>query len=248
MSMRYGKAVFSDGHEAYLVYTDSPGWAFRALFASPEKALEWREHDFPVLRRAEGQAVELAKASEEPVHILADMDFPETPRLWFYTTASRSQMVITGPTSREESESLLEQGEAIFSQEFFEAWSKDCVASNKIERYDSLTHARKEFIDDITSWWRDVRFKTKGERGEKNVFDEDPLFVTMAQLIQNPRLATKSNADLKCSTQEVAKLATQWWDEFYGFDSDMNIFDSAPGFIERAKRLIRRSNTCDPEP
>lgn len=246
--MRYGKAVFSDGHEAYLVYTDSPGWAFRALFPTPEKALEWREQDFPVLRRSEWQAVDLAKASEEPVHILADMDFPGTPALWFYTTASRAKMVITGPTSREDSELLRDRGEVIYSKEFFDSWSEELPNNANIERYETLTHARKAFIDDIVTWWPKVEFMTLGERGERNVFDDEPRFVSMARLIQNPRLANRRGSQPRGSTQEVAAMVVDWWDNISQFDGDRNIFDEQPSFIERAKRLQKKAPSIGPEP
>lgn len=246
--MRYGKAVFSDGHEAYLVYTDSPGWAFRALFPTPEDALEWRERDFPVLRRSECQAVDLAKASEEPVHILVDMDFPCTPALWFYTTASRAQMVITGPTSREESELQRERGEVIYSKEFFESWSAELPGNADIERYDTLTQSRKALVDDIMTWWAKVEFMTLGERGERNVFDDEPYFVSMARLIQNPRLAGKHGSQLRGSTQEVAAMVVKWWEGFHQFDGDRNIFDEPPSFTERAKRLLKRAPSNDPQP
>lgn len=246
--MRYGKAVFSDGHEAYLVYTDSPGWAFRALFPTPEKALEWREQDFPVLRRSEWQAVDFAKASEEPVRILVDMEFPDTPGLWFYTTASRAQMVITGPTSREDSELQRDRGEVIYSKEFFESWSKELPKNADIERYETLTQARKALVDEIMTWWADVEFMTMGERGERNVFDDEPDFVSMARLIQNPRLAGKYGSQLRGSTQEVAAMVVDWWQNFYQFDGDRNIFDEQPSFTERAKRLLKKARSIDPQP
>jgi hypothetical protein len=33
----------------------------------------------------------------------------------------------------------------------------------------------------ILAWWAEVRYQTAGDRGERNVFDETPVFVEMAQ-------------------------------------------------------------------
>ncbi|WP_244657264.1 hypothetical protein [Pseudomonas sp. CFBP 13719] len=247
MSMRYGKAIYSDGHEAYLVYADSPGWALTPLFPTVEKAQEWREHDFPELRRSEAQTIDLAKASEEPVHILIDIDFPEKASMWFYTTASRTHMVITGPTSRENSESLLEQGDVVYSKEFFDTWSNSAPACTKVESFASLSPARKAFIEDISRWWEDVIYMTKGDRGEHNVFDDDPDFVALAKVIHNSGVPA-SHKNPTSSTQEVARLAVKWWAGFYNFDGDRNVFDEEPDVVERARLLLRKAPSDDLTP
>ena len=142
---------------------------------------------------------------------MIDIDFPEKASMWFYTTASRTQMVITGPTSRENSESLLEQGDAVYSKEFFDTWSNPAPASTKVGSFASLSPARKAFIEDISRWWEDVIFMSKGDRGEHNVFDDDTDFMALAKLIQNssepashknPHLQHKRLRDLQSNDEQ----------------------------------------------
>ncbi|AYG48191.1 hypothetical protein DV532_28400 (plasmid) [Pseudomonas sp. Leaf58] len=122
MSFRYGIAKFRDGTEAYLVYADSPGWALKPLFPSLEEAMDWRNRDFPEMPNT-GIALQMhAKSAEEPVLILADISSPECAGLWFYTTASKNDMVITGPTSQLEVEEAVLLGNEICTKEFYEAW------------------------------------------------------------------------------------------------------------------------------
>ncbi|MDT8925523.1 hypothetical protein RBE51_22320 [Pseudomonas taiwanensis] len=122
MSFRYGIAKFRDGTEAYLVYADSPGWALKPLFPSLEEAMDWRDRDFPEMANTEIGFQNQAKSAEEPVLILADISSPECEGLWFYTTASKSDMVITGPTSQLEVEEAVLLGNEICTKEFYEAW------------------------------------------------------------------------------------------------------------------------------
>lgn len=132
MSFRYGKATFTDGFEAYLVYTDSPGWAFERLFNSPEEALQWRRDEFPELEETNPLRKADKKSTEEPVLILADIDCPHCPALYFYSMASRAGMVITGPKSREDSEYLFERGDVTLSKDFYDLWAES--EGEKIEK------------------------------------------------------------------------------------------------------------------
>ena len=122
MSFRYGIAKFRDGTEAFLVYADSPGWALKPLFPSLEEAMDWRDRDFPEMLNTGTAFLKQAKFAEEPVLILADISSPECSGLWFYTTASKTDMVITGPTSQLEVEEAVLFGNEICTKEFYEAW------------------------------------------------------------------------------------------------------------------------------
>lgn len=123
MSDYYGKAVFTDGAELFLVYATSPGYALTALFNSVEEASAWKDQDCTTLERTEYQAIERSKVSEESVHILIDINSPEKPSMWFYSTASRQDMVITGPTSSENAEYENEYAGGVYTKEFFDSWS-----------------------------------------------------------------------------------------------------------------------------
>lgn len=122
MSFKYGIAMFRDGTEAYLVYADSPGWALKPLFQSLEEAMDWHARDFPEMLNTGIAFLEQAKYAEEPVLILTDISSPECSGLWLYTTASKREMVITGPTSRQEVEEAVLSGNEICTKEFYEAW------------------------------------------------------------------------------------------------------------------------------
>jgi hypothetical protein len=246
MSMRYGRATFSNGDVAYIVYSDSPsGHAMSALFSSVDDAMEWRDQGFPKLDRTDHDSMLISKFSEEPVHILGDINFPDTPYLQFYTTASKSDMVITGPLSKEDTECMLVDT-SLYTKEFFDAWRGKPESGSSIEKFETLKPGAKAFITSILEWWVDAQFLTKGYRGEYNVFDEDPDFVRMAKLIKSPE-GVDTHFE-RCSVKEVARLSIEWWDSFYGIDGDKNIFDWAPDFISTAKKISRKDMSSDPEP
>lgn len=78
----------------------------------------------PQLERENYEAVDRSVASEEPVHVLIDVDYPEKASMWFYTTASRSDMIITGPTSGLQAEESYERAGGIYTKDFFDSWAK----------------------------------------------------------------------------------------------------------------------------
>lgn len=131
MSDYYGKAVFKDGSEAFFIYCTSPGWVLRPLFKTLEAVEQWREDGYPELDRDHYQAVEKSKASEEPVHVLIDVESPDKASMWFYSTASKSDMVLTGPTSSLEAMETNEREGGIYTKEFFDAWEVDQPAQQK---------------------------------------------------------------------------------------------------------------------
>lgn len=98
------------------------------------------------------------------------------------------------------------------------------------------------------TWWAKVEFMTIGERGERNVFDDEPGFVGMARLIQNPPPASMHGSQPRGSTQEVAAMVVNWWGNFSQVDGDRYIFDEPPSFTERAKRLLMKAPSIDLQP
>ncbi|MBD8088514.1 hypothetical protein IFT48_00720 [Pseudomonas fluorescens] len=88
---------------------------------------------------------------------------------------------------------------------------------------------------------------TKGDRGEHNVFDDDPDFVALAKVIHNSGVPA-SHKNPTSSTQEVARLAVKWWAGFYNFDGDRNVFDEEPDVVERARLLLRKAPSDDLTP
>jgi hypothetical protein len=131
MSVYYGKAVFKDNTEAFFVYWTSPGWATRPLFSTLEGARDWKNAGYPKLEREEDEAIEISKMAEEPVHVLIDVDSPEKASMWFYTTASKTGMVITGPKSGLEAEESNEIAGGIYSKAFYDAWECEKPAAKK---------------------------------------------------------------------------------------------------------------------
>lgn len=125
MSDYFGKAVFKDGTELFLVYVTSPGWTLPALFATLDEAKAWKAIGCPGLDRADWQAVKRSRASEEPVHILIDLDSPERECMWFYSTASRAGMVITGPSCSSDAEEANLMSDGIYTKEFFDSWGHE---------------------------------------------------------------------------------------------------------------------------
>ena len=125
MSVYYGKAVFKDNTEAFFVYWTSPGWLAAPLFKTLDAAMEWKNAGYPEVEREGDQAIARSKANEEPVHVLIDVENPEKASMWFYTTASKTGMVITGPKSELEAEELNESAGGIYSKEFFDSWASD---------------------------------------------------------------------------------------------------------------------------
>ena len=244
VSARYGKATFTGGKEAYLVYQDSPGWAMSALFKTLDEASDWVNQGYPSLLRTEHEQTEIAKFSEEPVHILADLDYPDTPGLQFYTTASLADLVITGPTSKENAESVMTDG-GIYTKEFFDSWSPK-VNIRSVDSYEKLAPAGKALLDSILEWWVKAQFKTRGERGERNVFDLDPEFITMAKLIRSPEAPALSWQTGTVS--EIAVSAMSWWKKFDNDDAGRPIFYDEPEFVSLAKPLAKKAKSHDPEP
>ncbi len=65
------------------------------------------------------------------MHVLIDVDYPGKPSMWFYTTASKSGMVITGPKSDLQAEEANESAGGIYSKEFFDAWATESPAEKR---------------------------------------------------------------------------------------------------------------------
>jgi hypothetical protein len=99
--------------------------------ADVEEARQWREDGYPSLDRNHYLAVEKSNASEEPVHVLIDVESPEKASMWFYSTASKSDMVLTGPTSDLEAMETNEREGVIYIKEFFDAWEVDQPAQQR---------------------------------------------------------------------------------------------------------------------
>lgn len=124
MSNYFGKAVFPDGHQVFLIYATSPGWVQPKLFNSLDEAVTHNAN-----RRLQTQEdpsyqdVLKARATDEPVFVIADLEQPENPHLCFYSSASRSSMILTGPTSKLDMEECNEAN-AIYTKEFFDAWDE----------------------------------------------------------------------------------------------------------------------------
>lgn len=132
MSDYYGKAVFTDGTEAFLVYRTSPGWVLKPLFSTLEAVMAWKEAGCPELNREHYKAVSRSLANEEPVHVLIDIESPDRPSMWFYSTASKADMVITGPNSELQAEESNEQAGGIYTKEFFDSWEPEKPASQML--------------------------------------------------------------------------------------------------------------------
>lgn len=244
MSARYGKATFTGGEEAYLVYQDSPGWVLPALFKTLDEASDWVNQGYPSLPRTQHEQTEIAKFSEEPVHIIADLDYPDKPGLRFYTTASLADLVITGPTSKENAESVISDDD-IYTKEFFDSW-RPKVDTRSVDSYGKLAPDGKALIDSILAWWVTAQFKTRGERGSYNVFDRDPDFITMAKLIRSPEAPALSWHT--GTVTEIAASSLSWWRTFNNDDDGRPIFYNDPEFISLAKPLAKKAKSYDLEP
>lgn len=244
MSARFGKATFTGGEEAYLVYQDSPGWALPALFKTLDEASDWVNQGYPSLARTGHEQTSIARFSEEPVHILADLDYPDKPGLQFYTTASLADLVITGPTSKENTESVMPDDD-MYTKEFFDSW-RPKVGTKSVDSYEKITPDAKALIDSILAWWVTAQFKTRGDRGSYNVFDRDPEFVTMAKRIRSPEAPARSWHTGTVS--EIAVSSLSWWKAFDNDDGGRPIFHNDPDFVSLAKPLAKNSKSFDPEP
>lgn len=235
MSMFYGKATFRDGEESFLVHDDSRGWALQPLFDSLDSAREWVKNGCPVMDKTDPDSVRMARFSEEPVHVLiASLDPSETQHLNFYTTASRSGGVITGPQSKEDALGFYVD---TYTKEYFDSWTSKSDVKNGVENFDSLSQSKKELVDSVLAWWLKAQYLNRGDRGEWNVFDRDPEFVTVAELIRSP--SVQETFGRVCTTDEVAKLSVKWWDDFNNDDGGRNIFHHTPDFVELAKKFIK---------
>ena len=120
-----GKPSLKTLQRLFFVYWTSPGWVAAPLFQTLDAAMEWKNAGYPELEREGDQAIARSKANEEPVHVLIDVENPEKASMWFYTTASKAGMVITGPKSELEAEELNESAGGIYSKEFFDSWASD---------------------------------------------------------------------------------------------------------------------------
>lgn len=130
----YGKAVFTDGTEAFLVYRTSPGWVLQPLFPTLEAVEAWHDAGCPQTERESYGEVHRSSGSEEPVHVLINVDYPDKLSMWFYTMASRVDMVITGPNSGLQAEESNELAGGIYSKEFFDAWRTEPALKPVVEK------------------------------------------------------------------------------------------------------------------
>lgn len=233
MSMVYGKATFRDGAESFLVHDDNEGWALQPLFESLDAAKEWVNSGCNRLEKTSPDSIMMAKFSEEPVHIIiATMDGSEP--IQFHTTASKSGAVITGPQCKGDA---LGYWGTTYTKEYFDAWTPKSAGKGGCEQFDSLPPAKKQIIESVLEWWVDAQFLTMGDRGEWNVFDGAPEFVTMTMAIRSP--GQEKDYERSYTTDQVAKLAVEWWKEFNNDDGGRNIIDGTPDFVRHSEKTVK---------
>lgn len=242
MATRYGKATFSGGQTAYLVYRQNE--VEQPIFKTLDEAREWVASDFPRLERTRHEKVSVAKFSEQPVYVVVDLDSPYDRRN-FYTTASMEGLVITGPNNKEESQSIFVD-RSKFTKEAFDAWVPKVSNNPKLDDYNKLRPAGKQLVDSILEWWIDAQFSTQGDRGGWNVFDNDPDFVTLAMRIRSPE--HKENSWETATIAEVAKESLAWWSKFENCDGEHVIFHRDPPFISLAEKFIKHEPSEDFQP
>lgn len=244
MNVLYGKATFTGGREFFLVHDGEEESVELALFRTLQEAHDWVANGFPKLEQTYHDQIEMAKFSEQPVHILTNLELPDDPESSFYSFASLVIPVITGPSSRAESRGwlMVERG---CTKEFFDEWVPKSPRNSKVENYDRLDPAGKVFVDTILKWWIKAEGETHGDSGHYNVFNSDPEFVSMAKQIRSP--ATPERWQEACIA-DVAKDALKWWKGFHNDDDGRPIFYNDPEFIAMAESIIRKKPSRDPEP
>lgn len=243
MAARYGKATFRDGQTAYLVYQHKE--VEPPLFKTLEEAREWVASGFPRLERTYHEKVSLAKFSEQPAHVVVDLNSPDDAMRNFYTTASLAGLVITGPCSKKESQSITVD-RSKYTLDTYESWVAKGLNNPKLDDYNKLKPSGKELVDSILKWWIEAQFATQGDRGEWNVFDRDPDFVTLAMRIRSPEHSERGWETATIS--EVAKESLDWWSKFDNCDGDHVLFHIDPPFISMAEKFIKRPPSDDLQP
>jgi len=243
MATYYGKATFTGGQTAYLVYDQNE--VEKPIFKTLEEAREWVESGFPHLDRTRHEKVSIAEFSEQPVYVVVNLDSPDDDRRNFYTTASLAGLVITGPSSKEESQSITVD-RSKYTKDAYDAWVAKGSKNPKLDDYDKLRPAGKQLIDSILEWWIEARYATQGDRGEWNVFDNDPEFVTLAMRIRSPEHS--ENSWETATISEVAKELLDWWSKFDNCDSEHVIFHIDPPFINLAEKFIKHPASDDLQP
>jgi hypothetical protein len=243
MTVQYGKATFTGGREFFLVNDEDESVEI-PLFDTLQAAKDWVSQGFPKLDRIYHDQVETAKFSEEPVHILTNLERSGETEASFYSFASLVIPVITGPASKEESQRLWMEEKGC-TKEFFDEWVPKSLQSSKVEAYERLNQKGQNFVDSILRWWLTAQFETHGDRGEYNAFDSDPGFVKMAKAIRSPAAPDRwENARIA----DAAVDALKWWKSFHNDDGGRPIFSRDPEFIEMAESIVRKRMAADPEP
>ncbi|AYG48190.1 hypothetical protein DV532_28395 (plasmid) [Pseudomonas sp. Leaf58] len=120
--------------------------------------------------------------------------------------------------------------------------------SATIQRYDRLAPGQKLLVDAISDWWKDAQFLTTGDRGEWNVFDNDPMFIRQIEIIRNPEKADWYWQNYGVTFAEMAAEVVKWWDNFDVIDGDRNIFDEEPEFVGKARNFLEKKASHDAEP
>lgn len=117
-----------------------------------------------------------------------------------------------------------------------------------IQRYDRLAPGQKLLVDAIVEWWKDAQFLTTGDRGEWNVFDNDPWFITQIEVMRRPEQADRYWKEYGLTFAQMAQEVVKWWDNFDVIDGDRNIFDEEPEFVGKARNFLEKKASYDAEP
>lgn len=91
-----------------------------------------------------------------------------------------------------------------------------------------MASQQQDLTAQILAWWQENRYRTLGDYGHQNLFDDVPDFVAMATESASPTL--------------IAQAAIAWWTEnrhlTEGPRGERNVFDFAPDFVDEAKILV----------
>lgn len=117
--------------------------------------------------------------------------------------------------------------------------------STIIQGYGSLASGQKLLVDSIVDWWKDAQFLTMGDRGERNVFDDAPMFIRQIEIIRNPEKADWYWNKYGVTFAEMVGEVIKWWDNFNVIDGERNIFDEEPDFVGKAREFVEKKASQD---